>query len=117
MPAELAENTTKPVATMADAPVDALRQAPLKAEKPTEEEVEIVEVFVAQEPPPATLPATASFTPLIGLTGILSLGLVGVARFVLGGPAGTNSQDTRRWALPEPPERRPLRGVNCTLIP
>jgi len=78
IPAELAENTTKPAATLADPPVVGLRQAPLKAQKPTEEDVEIAEVFVAEEMTPATLPATASFTPLIGLIGMLSLGLFGL---------------------------------------
>jgi hypothetical protein len=85
MPAEMAENTTKASTTLTEAPVVALRQAPLKAQKPTEEEVEIAEVFVAQDaaPPtlPATLPATASFMPLIGLIGALSLGLFGAVKF------------------------------------
>jgi hypothetical protein len=85
MPAEMAENTTKAITTLTEAPVVALRQAPLKAQKPTEEEVEIAEVFVAQDtaPPtlPATLPVTASFIPLMGLIGALSLGLFGVVKF------------------------------------
>jgi len=49
MPAELAENTTKPAATLADPPVVALRQVSWKAQKPTEEEVEMAEVFVVPE--------------------------------------------------------------------
>jgi hypothetical protein len=85
MPAEMAENTTKASTTLTEAPVVALRQAPLKAQKPTEEEVEISEVFVARDaaPPtlPATLPATASFMPLIGVIGALSLGLFGAVKF------------------------------------
>jgi hypothetical protein len=46
MPAELAGNTTKPAATAKEPHVVAMRQAPLKAQKPTEEESEIAEVFV-----------------------------------------------------------------------
>jgi hypothetical protein len=81
MPAELAANTTKPATTMQEPHVVAMKQAPLKAQKPTEEEVEISEVFVAsnQAPPsqaqlPATLPTTGSPLPLIALAGLLSLG-------------------------------------------
>jgi hypothetical protein len=81
MPAELAANTTKPATTMQEPHVVAMKQAPLKAQKPTEEEVEISEVFVAskQAPPsqaqlPATLPTTGSALPLIALVGLLSLG-------------------------------------------
>src|SRR6266849_2510618 len=46
MPAELASNTTKPAATVKEPHVVAMSQAPLKAQKPTEEEAEIAEVFV-----------------------------------------------------------------------
>jgi hypothetical protein len=45
MPAELAPNTTKPAATMKEPHVVAMRQAHLKAQKPTEGEVETAEVF------------------------------------------------------------------------
>ncbi len=75
MPNELAANSRKHVA--------ALKQAPLKVQKPTEEEVEIAEVFV---PPPAysaafcalpkRSPKTGSPLPLIGLFGLLSIGSV-----------------------------------------
>ena len=47
MPAELAANTTKPAATLNEPHVVAVRLAPLKAQMPTEEELEIAEVFVA----------------------------------------------------------------------
>ena len=50
MPTELAANTTKPAKTMQEPHVMALKQAPLKAQKPNEEEVEITEAFT---PPPA----------------------------------------------------------------
>ncbi len=80
MPAELASNTTKPAATVKEPHVVAMSQAPLKAQKPTEEEAEIAEVFAVSEPLPtdeaqlpATLPATGSPLPLIGLVGLLSL--------------------------------------------
>ncbi len=75
MPAELAANTTAPAASVKAPEVVAMRQAPLKAQKPNAEEVEIAEVFVAadQGPAPATLPATASDLPLIGLIGLASL--------------------------------------------
>ena len=76
MPAELAANTMKPVATVKAPQVVAMSQAPLKAQKPNEEEVEIAEVFIAPDPAqqlPATLPATGSPVPLIGLIGLASL--------------------------------------------
>ncbi len=84
MPDELTANTTKPAATMKVQSVMAMKQAPLKAQKPNEEEVEIAEVFVA--PPsaaglPTSLPHTASQLPLIGLIGLLSLGMAVCLRF------------------------------------
>ena len=48
MAAELATNTTKPAATLKAPHVVAMSQAPLKAQRPTEEEVEIAEVFVTR---------------------------------------------------------------------
>jgi hypothetical protein len=76
MPAELAPNTTVPASTMQEPHVVAMTMAPIKAQKPSEEEVEIAEVFaVVQEsdPPalPAQLPATASNLPLIGICGLV----------------------------------------------
>jgi hypothetical protein len=77
MPAELAVNTTAPVATMKEPQVVAMQTTPLKAQKPTEEEVEIAEVFAIQAVPapdlPATLPTTASNLPLVGVFGLLSI--------------------------------------------
>jgi hypothetical protein len=48
MPAELAANTRKPAASVKEPHIVALSRAPLKAQKPTEEEVEIAEVFAAR---------------------------------------------------------------------
>jgi hypothetical protein len=79
MPAELASNTTMPTTTMQEPHVMAMKQTPLKAQKPTDEEVEIAEVFALQAAPdrsaelPAELPVTASNLPLIGIAGLFSL--------------------------------------------
>jgi hypothetical protein len=45
MPAELASNTTQSAATVKEPHIVAMSQAPLKAQKPSGEEVEIAEVF------------------------------------------------------------------------
>lgn len=91
MPTELAANTTKPAQTMQEPEVMAMKQAPLKAQKPTEEEVEIAEVFLMAAPPgeatAAALPQTASNLPLVGLMGVLSLGLGGLLRMARAGKA------------------------------
>jgi hypothetical protein len=87
MPNEMAANTTQPAITMQEPPVVAMKQTPLKAQKPTEEEVEIAEVF--QAPPPSEaaaqrprgLPKTASPLPLVGLIGLLSLAGAALLRF------------------------------------
>jgi LPXTG-motif cell wall-anchored protein len=79
MPAEFAANTTKPAASMKMPQVVSMSHAPLKAQMPTAEELEIGEVFIAQASPsdqpqlPAELPKTGSSLPLIGLAGLLSL--------------------------------------------
>lgn len=82
MPTELAANTTQTTETLQEVHVVELRQAPLKVQQPTEEEVEIAAVFlVAPDPQPAQvpdkLPKTASNLPLVGVMGLISL-LVGV---------------------------------------
>lgn len=72
--------------SMTEPAVAALKTAPMKAEKPTQEEVVVGEVFeapppgqrqMAQAAPPAstppTLPPTGSDLPLIGLLGLLCL--------------------------------------------
>ena len=78
MPAELEPNTTMPAKTMHEPHVVAMKTAPLKAQKPTEEEVEIAEVFVQAPPPelpdpPTELPKTASSLPFFVLVGLMSL--------------------------------------------
>jgi LPXTG-motif cell wall-anchored protein len=92
MPNELATNTIKPTQNMNEPHVMAMKKAPLKAEQPSQQEVEITEVF--PPPPPATtapatnaaanmpkrLPQTGSTLPLFGLVGILSLGVAASLR-------------------------------------
>ena len=82
MPTELAANTTVPTKSIQEPQVVAMKQAPLKAQQPTEEEVEIAQVF--QTPPPTPivprLPKTASPLPLVGLLGLLSLVGAGLLR-------------------------------------
>jgi hypothetical protein len=83
---ELAKEINEPVLDtpieLANAPVEALKTAPVEAVAPTGEPVELAQVV---EPPPAVevapqpmvaeaLPKTASSLPLIGLIGLLSLG-------------------------------------------
>jgi hypothetical protein len=75
MPAELEPNTTMPATTMQEPHVVALKAAPVKAQTPDEQEVEVAEVFaIAPEAPaPAPeLPTTASNVPLFLLVGTLS---------------------------------------------
>jgi hypothetical protein len=83
MPAELTANTTQPAPSVKAAQVVAMSEAPLKAQKPNEEEVEITEVFLAPDPAqlPATLPTTGSSIPLIGLIGLLTLATAFGLRF------------------------------------
>ena len=73
-----------------------MKQAPLKAQRPTQEEVEIAQVFtIVTAPPPVAppsvkpqptqlpneLPHTASPLPLIGMIGILTLGTAFVLHY------------------------------------
>lgn len=86
MPAELAPNTTMPAVTMQEPHVVAMQTAPIKAQTPAENEVEIAEVFAlavqdAPDSAPAApqLPATASNLPLFGILGLFCLsGAVGL---------------------------------------
>ncbi len=75
MPAELASYITTPVQSADEAPVVALKEAPVTAVTPTGDEVDVAEVV---ESPPvqtaAVMPRTAGPLPLLGLIGLLSLG-------------------------------------------
>jgi len=75
---ELAKEVNEPVLAtpieLAQAPIEALKAAPVEAVAPTGEPVELAQVV---EPPPMAadpLPQTASSLPLVGLIGLLSLG-------------------------------------------
>ncbi len=76
MPEELAPNTMQPIITMHEHTFVAMLIAPLKAEEPNGEEVELAQAFAPSKPAelPEQLPATATLLPLIGLIGLLSLG-------------------------------------------
>jgi len=81
MPTELAANTTMPATTMMEAHVVAMKQAPLKAQQPTEQEVEVADVFLLSPPPEVdSLPQTASSLPLVGLIGLLAFGTARLLR-------------------------------------
>jgi hypothetical protein len=76
---ELAKITQQPVLAtpidLATAPVETLKTAPVEAVAPTGETVELAKVV---EPPPVavkSLPQTASWLPISGLIGLLSLGI------------------------------------------
>ena len=74
IPDDVASNIVAPVKTASEPPVIALKEVPLKAVRPTGEDVAIAEVIV---PPPvqtaANLPKTASNLPLLALVGFLCL--------------------------------------------
>ena len=80
-PAELPAEVAEPTALANEPLVTQLKQAPIKAVKPTGEEMQLAEVVtappavpeVAAESAPAQLPATASMLPLIGLLGLMAL--------------------------------------------
>ncbi len=79
--ADVPANMTKPVT---ESDLAALKTAPLKAEQPSAEEVEVAEAFeITDSNPelPESLPSTASEMPLIGLVGLLSLGAAATLRF------------------------------------
>lgn len=99
MPNELAENTKTTAKSVTAPSVAAMKTAPLKAEQPNQQEVDIAEVFTppppsAQQAAPAQqaaetpkslpkrLPKTGSSLPLIGLLGLISLGTAGSLRLV-----------------------------------
>jgi hypothetical protein len=83
---ELAQEAKEPVLAFATEPktVEEMRTAPLVAETPAREEVQISEVVEAPAPvmvaQAETLPRTASPIPLIALIGMASLGVAFAAR-------------------------------------
>lgn len=93
MPTELETTLVEPIKSADEAPVIALKEAPIEAVKPTGEVVAMTEIV---EPPPVetaavqsteperSLPKTASPVPLLGLIGFLSiaagLGLSGISK-------------------------------------
>ena len=74
IPDELAPNLVAPVRTADDAPVVALKNVPLRAVKPTGEDVEIAAVIEAPPQQVARLPKTASTLPAFFLAGLLLMG-------------------------------------------
>lgn len=84
MPAELATDTTKPEIALNAPEVAELENAPLKTEEPSGQEVEIAAAFPAVPGTapalPQELPSTASWTPLLGLIGLLSIGTAAALR-------------------------------------
>jgi hypothetical protein len=87
MPTELAANTTIPATTMQESHVVAMKQAPLTAQQPTEQEVEVAEVFLLSPPAvPDSLPQTASSLPLVGLIGLVAFGIARLLRRVGANP-------------------------------
>jgi hypothetical protein len=90
MPADLTPETKHPDVTMSGPEVVALNAAPLKAEEPDGQEVELAEAFVIAESQPSPsqaelpeeLPSTATSVPLAGLVGLLSIGTAATLRAV-----------------------------------
>src|ERR1043165_870660 len=74
IPDELAPNLVAPVRTADDAPVVALKNVPLRAVRPTGEDVEIAAVIEAPPQQVARLPKTASTLPALFLIGLLFMG-------------------------------------------
>jgi len=75
IPDEIAPNYGAPITTPTDPPVIALREAPIKAIKPTGETVEIAEVVVPPPTQTASLPKTASDVPFLAMIGFLMVSL------------------------------------------
>jgi hypothetical protein len=73
IPDELAPDIVAPVRTIDDAPVVALKEAPLRAFTPAGQDVPIADVIEAPPTQVASLPRTASAIPGIFLVGLLCL--------------------------------------------
>jgi hypothetical protein len=77
MPSELAPDLTKTEVTLSSPEVAELNAAPLLAEEPNGEELELAAVFAPAVPGtglPEQLPTTGTLMPLVGLIGLASLG-------------------------------------------
>jgi hypothetical protein len=68
-------NNSAPINNAQEPAAQAFENAPVRAEKPSGEEVESGEIIIAQEPIQNTLPKTASEMPLAALGGMLLIGL------------------------------------------
>jgi hypothetical protein len=71
--ADIAVEVTEPFKSTDEPVLAALKQAPVLAVKPTGEEMQLSEVVTSLPAPPAQLPSTASYSPLIGLLGFIAL--------------------------------------------
>lgn len=100
MPQNVAQNITQPAKTANDASVVAMKNSDLKSQEPSGQEVEVAEAFLIIQPAtppagntnhnvnsdadPATLPATASELPALGLLGgcltLIGLGLLRMSK-------------------------------------
>lgn len=80
----LTADTTRPAIALNAPEVAELENAPLKAEEPDGQEVEIALAFPAlsgaERALPQELPSTASWTPFIGFAGLLSIGAAAAIR-------------------------------------
>jgi hypothetical protein len=73
IPDELAADIVAPVRTIDDAPVVALKAAPLRVVTPTGQDVAIADVIEAPPAQVASLPKTASMMPVFLLVGLVCL--------------------------------------------
>lgn len=97
-PTEIEQEVAEPITSAREPIVVELQKAPVRAIRPTGEEVELAQAVtpppaeeLAQAPPPAAqptqdapaaLPDTASLSPLFGLLGLMALGGGAAIRFV-----------------------------------
>lgn len=89
---KLAQMNNTPVPSIPEAPppaahsvmIVALNHAPIRAERPNGEEVEVADAFETSphDGLPDELPTTGSALPLIGMIGLLSIGTAGMLRLV-----------------------------------
>lgn len=84
MPTALEAETIKPDVLLSGPEVADLDDAPIMAEEPDGEEVEVASAFMISAPPnaelPEDLPKTASILPLLGIGGLVLLGFSIVMR-------------------------------------